>query len=155
MSGRLLKGVFHPSLATCHTKLPNPYRPTNPSGYGLRWRLSLDQDPTTPTAQVGPGWGTQMHAMRPQLRTKGPIKSLPESRVKYPKPEEAGGRLKACSNLSCPPSPWMHEERTDREEAEGCKRGKARRLQGGAEGRTIHARATCGSSLPSPPPILN
>ena len=105
MSGRLLKGVFHPSLATCHTNLPNPYRPTNPSGYGLRWRLSLDQDPTTPTAQVGPGWGTQMHAMRPQLWTKGPIKSLPESRVKYPKPEEAGGEAQGVFQPLLPPFP--------------------------------------------------
>ena len=90
LSGRLRKGVFHPSLATCHTKKPNPYRPTNPSGKGLRWKLSLDQDPSTPTAQVGPGWGTQMHAMRPLLRTKEIFNSPPEGQGRYPKPEEAG-----------------------------------------------------------------
>ena len=98
-----------PSLS-CHQsyKKPNPYRPTNPSGKGLRWKLSLDQDPSTPTAQVGPGWGTQMHAMRTQLWTKGTIKSLPESRGWIPKPEEGGGEAQGrVPSLSCHSSPWM------------------------------------------------
>ena len=95
-----------PSLS-CHQtyRRTHPYRPTNPSGNGLRWKLSLDQDPFTPTAQVSPGWGTQMHAMRPQLRTKGSIKSLPESRGWSPKPEEAGRGPRACSIPLLPPFP--------------------------------------------------
>ena len=46
-----------------------------------------------------------MHAMRPQLWTKGPIKSLPESRVKYPKPEEAGGEAQSVFQPLLPPFP--------------------------------------------------
>ena len=71
-------------------KRPNPHRPTNPSGKGVGWKLSLDEDPSTPTAQVGPGRGTQMHAMRPLLRTKEIFNSPPEGQGRYPKPEEAG-----------------------------------------------------------------
>ena len=42
-------------------------RPTHRPGEGLRRKLSLDQDPSAPTVQTGPGWGTQMHAVRPPV----------------------------------------------------------------------------------------
>ena len=72
-------------------KPPSPYRPTDPSGNGVRWKPSLDQDPSTQTAQDGPGWGEQMHAMRPLIRTKQEtFKSQPEGGGWIPKPEEGG-----------------------------------------------------------------
>ena len=64
MAGRT-KGVFHPSLATNHTIDQALTALLTPSGKGVKWKLSLDQDPSAPTAQVGPGRGTQMYAMHP------------------------------------------------------------------------------------------
>ena len=55
LQGLRLKDVFHSSLATTFTAL------LTTTGKGLRRRLSLDQDPSTTTAQIGPDRGTQMH----------------------------------------------------------------------------------------------
>ena len=55
LQGLRLKDVCHSSLATTFTAL------LTTTGKGLRRRLSLDQDPSTTTAQIGPDRGTQMH----------------------------------------------------------------------------------------------
>ena len=147
MSGRLLKGVFHPSLATCHTKLPNPYRPTNRSGYGLRWRLSLDQDPTTPTAQVGPGWGTQVHAMRPQFRTEGKqLGPCPKAEVD-PTAPGGGGELKGVFHPSLAPLS-RDAMKNGKSRRSGRKEERQQRARGTDKPAAQRGGAPAGSSVP-------